>query len=538
MPIASPKLNCGQTPPVETSPRARLARYALIGAALLGVSADALLRIGPWGAGLVLWMAVLAGLTVALLDYRGTRLSTETCVWLAAAVLLSGTFMWRDADLMLTLVNLSAMLAALLIGAVTAAGVPELSVAQARLRDLFHAALHSVGGTAAGPCRLIAFDAELQAVLRPPGHGQLLRMGRAVLITAPLFAVFALLFTRADPLFGSLLTVPRIDMSVVMPHVIVTGFFAWIVAGWFRGVLIGDRSAGGAAPNVPSPPGIVITPPFTLGSTDVTLALGALNVLFTVFVLVQLQWLFGGEALVLRTTGLGYAEYARHGFFELTSVAALLLAVLVGGHALIPRDDSGAMRRFRRLSLPLVALLGAVMLSAAARMQLYVYYYGLSLDRLYASTFMVWLALVFVWLSLTLLRGRPRRFALGFVSSAFAVLALLNIVNPGALVARTNLARAESAAPGMAAADYLYVASLGGDAAPIVVDQLLKSAPAAGEAAPVDRCVAATSLLARWDSGSRREAEDWRRWNLARSRALAAVRTAAPRLRALCGPSL
>lgn len=544
MPTVPSESDHGASAAIAAPARARLARYALLGAALLGALADGLLRIGPWGAGLVLWMVFLAGLTVTLVGYRSAKLSTEMCVWLAAAVLMSGTFMWRDADLTLTFVNLFAMLAALLMAALTAAGLPEISVVRARLGDLVRAVSRSVGETAAGPFRLMALDADLQSVFRPTGDGQFVRFGRAVLITAPLVAVFAMLFVRADPMFGSLLTLPRLEMDVFISHIVVTGFFAWIVAGWWRSLLMGNRrssrlSHNAAAPGASSSSAVVSNQPFfALGSTDVAFALGALNVLFAVFVLVQLQWLFGGEALVLSTTGLGYAEYARLGFFELTSVAALLLAVLLGAHALIPQDDTRAARRFRRLSVPLVALLGAVMLSAGARMELYVYYYGWSLDRLYASTFMVWLALVFIWLWMTLLRGRPLRFALGFVSSAFVVLALLNIADPAALVARTNIARAESAAPGTAAADYPYVASLGGDAAPLLVDELLRSTSSDGEVTSAGRCVAATNLLGRWGSGSRRAADDWRQWNLARSRAVAVVRSAAPQLRALCEPYL
>ena len=43
--------------------------------------------------------------------------------------------------------------------------------------------------------------------------------------------------------------------------------------------------------------------------------------------IVQLRYLFGGAALVHVTAGLTYAQYARRGFFELVTVAALLLAL-------------------------------------------------------------------------------------------------------------------------------------------------------------------------------------------------------------------
>ena len=51
-------------------------------------------------------------------------------------------------------------------------------------------------------------------------------------------------------------------------------------------------------------------------------------------------------------------------------------------------------RRHTLLSLPVVALLGAIIVSAALRMKMYVHYYGLTTDRLYPLVFMAWLAIV------------------------------------------------------------------------------------------------------------------------------------------------
>ena len=270
------------------------------------------------------------------------------------------------------------------------------------------------------------------------------------------------------------------------------GFFAWVVAGWLRRSLLAPSGATGT-PATPLP--------FTLGATDVTLALGALNVLFAAFVVAQIGWLFGGEALVLRTTGLSYAEYARRGFFELTWVAGLLLPVLLGAQALIPASDARTLRFYRRLAVPLVVLLGAIMFSAGARMRLYVQYYGISTDRLYASAFMIWLAVVFVWLALTVLRSRPRTFATGLVVSGFAVLFTLNVLNPDALVARANLARGDAGRSGAAGSDLRYVASLGGDAVPMLVSALTAPAVAADSTASGDRCAAASHPARSMDGG-------------------------------------
>lgn len=509
------------------SARAFVARDALLAAAILGVTADPLLRNGPWGVGLILWMAQLAAVIVALTRRNGRPLSRESNAWLAAALLFAAGFAWRDAGL-LQFFDFLAMLSALVLLAMSIDAIPVPGLAAARVRDLIRGAFGTGISVATGVVPLLLSDAELHAAPRTSGGGGVKQIGRALLIMMPILLVFTLLLTHADPVFGSLLTFPDIRVDVVLSHIVLAGFFAWVVAGWLRRALLA-QPGGSATRELPLP--------FTLGATDVTFTLGALNALFAAFVLVQVGWLSGGEALVLRTTGLGYAEYARRGFFELMGVAGLLLPVLLGVQALVPASDERTHRVYRRLALPLVALLGAIMFSAAARMRLYIHYYGISTDRLFASAFMIWLAIVFAWLALTVLRSRPRTFATGLVTSAFAVLFALGILNPDALVARANLARGAAAASTATGADLRYVASLGGDAVPLVVSALTARDGAAASASPAERCEAADILLRRWmGKQSTRMANNWTQWNLARSRASRAVRAHEGELRQLACP--
>lgn len=505
------------------SPRALVARRALLGAVLLGILADPLLRNEPWGLGLLVWMAVFATIVAALVRQDGRRLSRESITWLAVSVLFAGGLSWRDAD-MLQFFDVLAMLSALVLLAMSINAVPVPGLALARVRDLIRAAFGTGLDVATGVFHLIP-AADFHTTVRPSIDGKVRRIGRALVITAPILLVFTLLLTNADPVFGSFFRFPDVNIGLVLSHIVIAGFFAWVVAGWLRRSLLVHPDAAGTP---------AISLPFTLGATDVSLALGALNVLFAAFVVVQIGWLFGGEALVLRTTGLSYAEYARRGFFELTCVAGLLLAVLLGAQALIPASDVRTLRLYRRLAVPLVVLLGAMMFSAGARMRLYVQYYGISTDRLYATAFMIWLAIVFVGLAFTVLRSRPRTFATGLVVSGFVVLFTLNVLNPDALVARANLARGDAGRTGAAGTDPRYVASLGGDAIPVLVSALTAPKIAVDTAALGDRCAAARILLERWTGeGRARMARSWTQWNIARSRAMRAVRADEAELRQL-----
>jgi len=511
-----------------TSTRGLTARRLLLGAVLLGILADPLLRNEPWGLGLLVWMVAFAIVAITLVRQSARTLSAESITWLVAAVLFAACLAWRDTG-PLQFFDVVAMLTALVLLAMSLSAVPVPGLAFARVRDLIRAAFGTGLDVATGAIPLVLRDAELHTAVRPSSDGSVRRILRALVIAAPILIVFTLLLTRADPVFGSFFAFPDVQLDVVLSHIFIPGFFAWVVAGWLRRSLMAHPDRADSS-NTPFP--------LALNTTDLTLALGALNVLFAAFVITQIGWLFGGEALVLRTTGLSYAEYARRGFFELMGVAALLLPVLLVAQALIPASDSRTHRLYRILALSLVVLLGVMMLSAAVRMRLYVQYYGISTDRLFASAAMIWLAIVFLWLALTVLRLRPRTFAAGFLVSGFAVLLTLNVLNPDALVARSNLARGAAGRTGPGGADLRYVATLGGDAVPALVSALTGRGAAAGAAAPDDRCAAASMLLGRW-AGERRErmSRTWTQWNAARSRAIQAVRDHEAGLRQLACPT-
>lgn len=531
-PLHAAALNQAERPRTDPdfcppSSSARVTPRVLLAALLLGILADPLLRNGLWGVGTLVWIVVLAAVVVTLARHAARPLSRESIGWLAIAVLSAAALSWRDAD-MLKGFDFLAMLAALALLAMSIGGVPVASIAQARVRDLIRAAFGTGLEVATGAVSLLLRDVQFHSAPRSPSQGRVRQFGRALLITAPIILVFTLLLTRADPVFGSYFRFLDFDLQVVLSHVLIASFFAWVAAGWLRRSFRTDSHG-----NNPQPAPL----PLSLGTTDVTIALGALNILFGAFIVAQLGWLFGGESLVLRTTGLSYAEYARRGFFELMWVAGLLLPVLLVAHALIPFTSSRALYIYRRLALSLSVLLGAILLSAGARMRLYVQFYGISTDRLHATAFMIWVALVFVWLSLTVLRSRPRTFAAGLVVSGYLVLLTLHLVDPDALVARANLARGVGMTATSSGTDLRYLASLGGDAVPVLVAALTAPGTTIDATFAGDHCAASRMLLDRWTGATgERPARSWTQWNLARARATRAVLANETALRALACP--
>ena len=111
----------------------------------------------------------------------------------------------------------------------------------------------------------------------------------------------------------------------------------------------------------------------------------------------------------------------------------------------------------------------------------------------------VLLAAVATWFAVTVLRGRRHAFAVGALVAGFVATFALNVVNPDALIARTNVTRP--------VVDVSYLAHLSDDAVPTLVGRI-RSLPAA------QRAVLAQALLERGRAG-----RDWRSWNLSRARA-------------------
>lgn len=452
----------------------RAARTALVSAGILGVVADLTLRTAGDGLGWTLWVVALAGTALHVGRRRGIPVSTEPIAWLAVAVTCAAAFAWRDAEA-LRLANVLGTLVAVSMFGMAASGLPAASVLVARLRDVVATGIYAARDVVAGAILLVARDVDLPALPAFRG-GRSWTAVRALLLTLPVALVFVVLLSRADPVFASLFNLQAIDVERLLEHGVVIGAFAWWSAGWMRGALLGTSRR-------PAPPERL---PVRLGLAEVTSLFGAVIALFSVFIALQLRWLFGGADVVLATTGLTVAEYARRGFFELVAVAALVIPLVLATRAVI--EDDRAVERHRRLSLVLIVLLAAIMVSAMSRMRLYVGYFGLTTDRLNATVLMGWFGLVSVALARTVLRGWSRPFAAMTMLSGLVMLAALNVVNPDRLVARVNLGRSASGHE----VDYAYLARLSGDAVPTVARALAAAAPSPAT------CEATRSLRARW----------------------------------------
>jgi hypothetical protein len=462
--------------------------FTLLGVALaLGAGGDVLFNGRQFGINVFLFAACLvAGLTVLLRvgrvpSHQGRR-------WMAAPLLLfSAAFVWHDSRL-LTATNLLALAGAVALGGLrrTHHRPQEASVTE------YAAGFASASaGTFTGALHLLTQEIPWRDASRGLRGPRSVAVARGTAIGLPFVLLFGGLFMAADAVFKQYVRGAVPSFGNPASHVVFVTVIAWAGAGLLRD-LVAAREDERALPAE----WLLSRDAPRLGSTEIAIVLGALDLLFLGFVLVQARYLFGGSAVVQSEAHLTYAQYARHGFFELVVVSVLVLPVLLAANALA-RDRKGLVRG---LSGVLVGLELVVALSALQRLHIYEQRYGLTELRIYAIGVVGWLVCVFLWASVTILRGRVRRFAVGAVAAGFVATAALNVLNPDALIARTNLSRPQ--------ADLAYLQKLSDDAVPTLVARASTASDPAVRAA----------LLAQL-SERRVGPADWLSWNDSRERA-------------------
>jgi hypothetical protein len=464
----------------------RLGLALLAAAVALGILGDLVFDGRPLGVNVALFaLAFVAALAVLLRVGRAPLHQGRR--WMALPLLVFAfAFLWRTSPLLVA-TNLLAI-----AGAVTLGALRRTQPSPVRAEVGEYAAAGASAGFAAfgGAVQLLQHDvpwSEAQAALRGTRSAAI---ARGIAIGLPLVILFGGLFVAADAVFQHLVSSAVPSVPGLGTHILLACAIAWPAAGLLRD-LVASREDARLLPSEK-----LLSRRFSLGATEVAIALGALVALFAVFVAVQARYFFGGRTLVEAHEHLSYATYARHGFFELVAVSALVLVVIVGANALV------RSRTVRALSAVLVALELVVAVSALQRLRLYEHEYGLTELRIWTTGVVLWLMCVFVWLCLTTLRGRGR-FAVGALVLGFAATAALNVLSPDALIARTNLSRPHI--------DTAYLARLSDDAVPTLVSQLPSLRPDL-------RADLARRLLAR-----REDTGGVLGWNASRSRAQAVL---------------
>lgn len=465
---------------------------------VLGIVGNILIRDTVWGIGFAAFALVVFGAGALLAKQKPAPLTRGAMFACLGAVGFALLFGWRDSG---TLKILNAFAVFMLLGLAafkTRGGDLRIGT----IADYPFRVMGKVFGFIGDAFHLASLEGGWNRIGQERGGKFATALLRGLLLALPLVLIFGGLFAAADASFEKMVT----GSLVVQPNEVATGILvtfgcAVIIGGLFRRLFLAEPGA---------PPVEREAAPAPFGAVEIGIAFGALNLLFALFVATQFRHFFGGQAVIDSTAGLGYAQYARRGFFELATAALLVLPVLLGGHALIARKGPVAGKVYSVMSAILIGLVFVVIASAENRMRMYVGAYGISELRMYVLASIAWIAAVFAWFAATVLRSRPQHFAFGALMLILVGIFGMNVSNPDAVIARINTTR------GSQLVDVAYLANLSADAVP----ELQAALP---RLQPEQRAWLEKDLAARKQEMNR---SDWRSWTIGRGRAMSALRGA------------
>ena len=255
---------------------------------------------------------------------------------------------------------------------------------------------------------------------------------KGIVMAIPVMAIFLLLFSSADLIFQKYLS-NLIDINI-QPDTISRAILILLATLAFIGAYayIFRQTEESATPQQNDTP-------YSVGQIEIAIFFGLINVLFFIFILVQLAYLFGGGNNI-SAQGFTYSEYARRGFFELIAVAIISFLLLWTTEKYIVKLNKKHTPLFIILSAALIIQVILIMFSAFTRLALYEQAFGFTTLRLYSHAFVILLAFIFLLLLYKILRNlKENTFAFCSFIAIILFLTALNIQGTDAFIARRNI---------------------------------------------------------------------------------------------------
>lgn len=290
---------------------------------------------------------------------------------------------------------------------------------------------------------------------------------RGVLLAIPVVAVLATLLSSADLVFAdrlkslfSIFDIEKLPQYVF--RLIYILILTYLFAGVYLHALLPGKTASRSDTSQP------VVKPF-LGWTETAIVLGAVVLLFAFFVVLQFQYLFGGQANIT-TAGYTYSEYARRGFSELVAVAVLSLLLTLTLGSIARRETSGQRTVFTGMTVALLVQVLVILGSALQRLLLYEQAYGFTRLRTYTLIFIPWLALLLLAAIGLELGRRGGRFGLALLIAIAGFGLTVGALNVDGFIARQNIER------GLRGEEFdrAYLGELSSDAVPVMMQYFLR----------------------------------------------------------------
>jgi len=164
-----------------------------------------------------------------------------------------------------------------------------------------------------------------------------------------------------------------------------------------------------------------------------------LNIVYTVFSVIQFTYLFRGESFVLPSS-YTYAEYARRGFFELVAVSVINFIIILIAVSFIRKENRRVHLASKVLLSLLVGLTFILLISAFYRMLIYEQAYGFTYLRIFVQALMVLLFFLFI-INIIYIWYMKMPIIKSYFIMTLMVYIILNFTNVDLIIARNNIDR-------------------------------------------------------------------------------------------------
>lgn len=309
-------------------------------------------------------------------------------------------------------------------------------------------------------------------------------------ISLPVLAVVISLLISADAAFSGLVELlPEFNI----PELFITVFF-----GAPLGIFLYSRAA--ALKHRPKFNGEVTEVTVSVNSLTVNTVLMGVCVVFSVYLFSQLAYFGGGFAGILPEK-YTMAEYARRGFFEMAWLCAIDLGLIALAAALVRRKENKMPLLTRLLCLFIALMTLFFVVSASAKMFMYIGSYGLTRLRVLTEVVMIFLGLATATVALWLFIPKLPYFKIVLLLALVMGTAVL-WADVDTVVANYNVTAYQQGS--LETVDVSYLATLGDGAKPHIARLLSDSDPAIARAAE--------KALTRFPPAFS-ESKDFRDWN-------------------------
>jgi len=160
---------------------------------------------------------------------------------------------------------------------------------------------------------------------------------------------------------------------------------------------------------------------------------------YVIFFISQWQYYISGFTGIL-PKGFSYSQYAREGFFQLCAVSVINLIIIIAVMVFMKRKTKLSRIALKILSITYSVFTLILISTAVAKMVMYIDCYGLTQKRIYATWFMLVIAVIFIFILIKQIISKFRVIATSFCACV-VLFAALSLSNVDVIIAKYNVNR-------------------------------------------------------------------------------------------------